>query len=78
MRCGSRLFLYALKVGAAGKLSGLDLSPFMLDKARSNLAAVGVANRVALAPQTTFHRPMIPLILSPPTASTTCHPTKTR
>jgi SAM-dependent methyltransferase len=41
---GLDLFLYALKVGAAGKLYGLDLSPFMLDKARSNLAAVGVAN----------------------------------
>ena len=41
---GLDLFLYAQKVGAAGKLYGLDLSPSMLDKARSNLAAVGVAN----------------------------------
>ncbi|MGN6545286.1 MAG: methyltransferase domain-containing protein [Aureliella sp.] len=44
--CGSGLdlFLYAEKVGPAGKLFGLDLAQPMLDKARNNLSAVGISN----------------------------------
>lgn len=41
---GLDLCLYAQMVGPTGKLFGLDLSPLMLDKARSNLASLGVAN----------------------------------
>jgi SAM-dependent methyltransferase len=41
---GLDLYLYARRVGLTGKLFGLDLSPLMLDKARSNLASLGVAN----------------------------------
>jgi len=41
---GLDLFLYAQKIGPTGRLFGLDLSRPMLDKARVNLAAVGVAN----------------------------------
>lgn len=41
---GLDLYLYAQKVGPTGKLYGLDLSPAMLEKARGNLAVVGVAN----------------------------------
>ncbi len=41
---GLDLYLYAKKVGSSGKLYGLDLSPAMLDKARSNLSTSGVTN----------------------------------
>ncbi len=41
---GLDLYLYAQKVGPNGKLIGLDLAEPMLDKARSNLAAVGISN----------------------------------
>jgi rhodanese-related sulfurtransferase/SAM-dependent methyltransferase len=41
---GLDLYLHAQKVGPTGKLYGLDLSQAMLDKARGNLAAVGVTN----------------------------------
>ncbi len=41
---GLDLCLYAQMVGPTGKLFGLDLSPLMLEKARSNLASLGVAN----------------------------------
>jgi arsenite methyltransferase len=41
---GLDLYLYAQKVGPAGTLFGLDLAEPMLDKARSNLAAVGISN----------------------------------
>jgi ubiquinone/menaquinone biosynthesis C-methylase UbiE len=40
---GLDLYLYAQKIGPTGKLFGLDLSEPMLEKARGNLAAVGVA-----------------------------------
>jgi SAM-dependent methyltransferase len=41
---GLDLYLYAEKLGPAGRLLGLDLSAAMLDKARRNLAAGGVNN----------------------------------
>lgn len=41
---GLDLYLYAEKVGPTGYLYGLDLSPAMIDKARKNLASLGVAN----------------------------------
>jgi SAM-dependent methyltransferase len=41
---GLDLFLYAQKVGPTGRLFGLDLAEPMLDKARSNLAGLGVTN----------------------------------
>jgi SAM-dependent methyltransferase len=41
---GLDLYLYAQKIGPAGKLFGLDLAQPMLDKARGNLAAVGISN----------------------------------
>lgn len=41
---GLDLYLYAQKVGPAGKLFGLDLSEPMLNKARSNLASMGISN----------------------------------
>lgn len=41
---GLDLYLYAQKVGPSGRLFGLDLAQAMLDKARTNLAFVGVAN----------------------------------
>lgn len=41
---GLDLYLYAQKVGPAGRLFGLDLAQPMLDKARSNLAGLGVTN----------------------------------
>ncbi|HVX13176.1 MAG TPA: methyltransferase domain-containing protein [Pirellulales bacterium] len=41
---GLDLCLYAERVGPTGKLFGLDLSEAMLDKARNNLASVGIAN----------------------------------
>ncbi len=41
---GLDLYLYSQMVRPTGKLFGLDLSPLMLDKARSNLASFGVAN----------------------------------
>lgn len=41
---GLDLYLYAQKIGPAGKLFGLDLAQPMLDKARNNLAAVGISN----------------------------------
>ena len=41
---GLDLCLYAQRVGPTGKLFGLDLSPLMLDKARSNFASLGVTN----------------------------------
>jgi len=41
---GLDLYLYAQKVGPTGRLYGLDLAQPMLDKARSNLAALGVNN----------------------------------
>jgi len=40
---GLDLYLYAQKIGPTGKLFGLDLSQPMLEKARGNMAAVGVA-----------------------------------
>jgi arsenite methyltransferase len=44
--CGSGLdlYLYAQNVGPKGCLFGLDLSEPMLEKARRNLAAVGISN----------------------------------
>jgi len=41
---GLDLYLYAQKVGLAGRLYGLDLSQAMIEKARKNLASVGVMN----------------------------------
>ena len=41
---GLDLYLYAQKVGPSGHLFGLDLAQPMLDKARSNLAGLGVNN----------------------------------
>jgi SAM-dependent methyltransferase len=41
---GLDLYLYALEVGPNGRLVGLDLAEPMLDKARNNLAAMGVSN----------------------------------
>ena len=41
---GLDLYLYARKVGPTGRLFGLDLSQHMLDKARDNLASVGLGN----------------------------------
>ena len=41
---GLDLYLYAQKVGPTGHLYGLDLAQPMLDKARSNLAGLGVNN----------------------------------
>lgn len=41
---GLDLYLYAQRVGPAGRLFGLDLSQPMLDKARDNLASVGIEN----------------------------------
>ncbi len=41
---GLDLYLYARKVGPSGRLYGLDLSRAMIEKARENLASVGVAN----------------------------------
>lgn len=41
---GLDLCLYAQKVGSTGKLFGLDLSSSMLEKARANLASLGVEN----------------------------------
>jgi SAM-dependent methyltransferase len=41
---GLDLYLYAEKVGPAGRLFGLDLSEPMLAKARDNLRSVGVGN----------------------------------
>jgi arsenite methyltransferase len=41
---GLDLYLYAQKVGPAGRLFGLDLAHPMLDKARSNLTGLGVSN----------------------------------
>ena len=41
---GLDLYHYAEKVGPSGKVLGLDLSGAMLDKARQNLANMGVAN----------------------------------
>lgn len=41
---GLDLYLYAQKVGPTGRLFGLDLAQPMLDKARSNLADLGVHN----------------------------------
>jgi ubiquinone/menaquinone biosynthesis C-methylase UbiE len=40
---GLDLYLYVQKIGPTGKLFGLDLSEPMLEKARGNLAAVGVS-----------------------------------
>lgn len=40
---GLDLYLYAQKIGLAGKLIGLDLAEPMLNKARSNLAVPGVS-----------------------------------
>jgi arsenite methyltransferase len=39
---GLDLYLYARKAGPTGHLYGLDLSQAMIDKARNNLASVGV------------------------------------
>jgi arsenite methyltransferase len=41
---GLDLYMYAKKVGPKGRLFGLDLSEPMLEKARRNLAAVGISN----------------------------------
>lgn len=41
---GLDLCLYAQKVGPTGRLYGLDLSKAMIDKARGNLAALGIPN----------------------------------
>lgn len=41
---GLDLYLYAQKVGPSGRLFGLDLAQAMLDKARTNLAALGITN----------------------------------
>ncbi len=41
---GLDLFLYAQKVGPAGRLFGLDLSEAMLAKARNNLLSLGIGN----------------------------------
>ena len=41
---GLDLYLYAQKVGPAGRLYGLDLAQPMLDKARSNLTGLGINN----------------------------------
>ena len=41
---GLDLCLYAEQVGPSGKLFGLDLSMAMLDKARQNLAQLGIVN----------------------------------
>ena len=41
---GLDLCLYAEHVGPSGKLFGLDLSTAMLDKARQNLAQLGIVN----------------------------------
>lgn len=41
---GLDLYFYTQNVGATGRCYGLDLSPAMLEKARSNLTAVGVPN----------------------------------
>lgn len=41
---GLDLYLYAQKVGPTGKLIGLDLSEPMLNKARCNLASLGISN----------------------------------
>jgi len=41
---GLDLYLYAQRIGPTGKLIGLDLSEPMLNKARRNLAAVGISN----------------------------------
>lgn len=41
---GLDLYLYAQKVGPSGHLFGLDLAQPMLDKARSNLAQLGIKN----------------------------------
>lgn len=41
---GLDLYLYAQKVGPSGRLFGLDLAQPMLDKARSNLTALGIEN----------------------------------
>lgn len=41
---GLDLCLYAQKVGPQGRLMGLDLSEVMLEKARRNFAAVGIAH----------------------------------
>ncbi len=41
---GLDLYIYAKKVGPKGRLFGLDLSEPMLEKARRNLAAVGISN----------------------------------
>lgn len=45
---GLDLYLYAQKLVPNGQLFGLDLSQSMLDKARANLAAVGVTNVACL------------------------------
>jgi SAM-dependent methyltransferase len=41
---GLDLYLYAQRAGPTGRLYGLDLSELMLDKARRNLASLGVDN----------------------------------
>jgi SAM-dependent methyltransferase len=41
---GLDLYFYSRKVGPAGCLFGLDLSPAMLDKARANFAALDITN----------------------------------
>ncbi|MBX9787478.1 MAG: methyltransferase domain-containing protein [Pirellulales bacterium] len=41
---GLDLYLYSQRIGPTGKLFGVDLSEAMLEKARRNLATVGVSN----------------------------------
>jgi arsenite methyltransferase len=41
---GLDLYLYAQKIGATGRLIGLDLSEAMLAKARDNFASLGIKN----------------------------------
>lgn len=41
---GLDLFLYAHKIGPTGRLLGLDLAQPMLDKAKRNLASLGISN----------------------------------
>ncbi len=41
---GADLCIAALAVGEAGRVFGIDLTPAMVDKARSNLALMGLAN----------------------------------
>jgi len=46
MGCGAGLdlYLYAMKAGPTGKVSGLDISTDMLDKARGNMQAAGITH----------------------------------